>query len=80
MNIKERIQYETLKKVLETIEFQIKRIDSKIEIHFNNQILFYYLIGAKIELIELRNDIEENIAHYRKTIFKTKNYNYEQTN
>lgn len=80
MNTKERIEYEILVEVCKEIDYKLCKLNKACKEPNELDSTFYFLLGAKNELLEFKSIITEKLAHYRKTIFKTKNYNNEQTN
>lgn len=81
MNTKERIEYEILVEVCKEIDYKLCKLNKSCKEPDIDYKAFWYLCGAKNELMEFKSIITEKLAHYRKTIFKTKkNNNYEQTN
>jgi hypothetical protein len=81
MNTKERIEYEMLIEVCKEIDYKLCKLNKACKEPTTDNKAFWYLWGAKNELLNFKDLITEKLAHYRKTIFKTKkNNNYEQTN
>lgn len=84
MTEEQRIEYNTLIVVLEQVNLKIamteEAIKTNIEANIQSNSTFYYLVGYKTSLIEISRFINVKLSDYRKTIFKTKNNNYEQTN
>jgi hypothetical protein len=72
MNERQRIEYELLVKVCKELDIRLSKLNKALKEPDIKTTSFNFLMGCKVELLNFKDFITENLAEYRKTILSTK--------